>query len=278
MKNISTRNKELNRVKGMIKRLESKGYEVVKSIENLTTRQLRNIRSGKDLVSRGLYRFSEIGYEELRRKQLRKRIVKAEREARAMGYNIERMPLGRLIADEKILSIRGTKGLISYMAESGYLYKRYSREVAPQEARSGVINISDVNGQKYDSSGTHIPRNNVYTGSMAAIQMDMLLSIAEYGERYRGVKGDVNSDQMINKSGRRLKDIIVTARLRHSDEEILEYIESHWAGNGRGIDGLAKTVERLVLAVYDEEYRTWASGLDLYEQTMEEIEDVLNLM
>lgn len=216
---------ELRRVNRMIKRLEANGYEVAIGIEGLTTRQLHNIKSGRDLVRRGLYKFSEAGYEALRSKQENRRAK--EREKRAVRKAVK------------------TQAPVT----------RYT------ESESGA----------YNSSGESIARINVFTGSEATIQLDMLLGIAEYGRTYTGRKTDKSAVKSVQDSGKRLIDIINRARTMHSDEEIVARIESDYGS----IREFARHIERLVLAVYDREYAEWSGGLVAYNIEIDDICDTL---
>lgn len=266
----ATYKSELARVKKMAKRLEEQGYDLGKSIESLTLRQLKKIKSGKELVDKGYYKFGERAYEQLRRKQILKNLSKVTKRAEAAGYEIT-TDLNSLSATD-LRNIRG----ISDLRRKGLASKRYSRPVSDYERDSGsVINLGDVTRAKYDSSGDNIPRNNVFRGSEATVQIDMLLSIAEYGRYYRSIKADTSGQEAVNESGKRLIKIITDARLKHTDEELVEAIEKSPYGSVRA---LARFVERMVLAVYDEEYASWADGGSAYNMELDDIRRALMLM
>lgn len=273
MSNKATKlhNKELARVRKIAKRLEGQGYvlNIGKDISNLSTRQLRNIHSGHDLVSRNIYHFGEEASEKLRKEQIRKKLRKLEKQASAEGYKIDRRMI--LAADNKLRNAS-----ISKLKKWGYISKRYERPASEYEERyEEEVDIDELLKRVYNNSGTNIPRANVYSGSDASIQIDILLSIAEYGDQYRGVLGRTDSDELINNNGRILEKWINQARMKHTDEEIVANIEKKWQG---GIQEFAKDLERLVLAVYDKVYATWGSSPEEFKLMMREVEETLKMM
>lgn len=258
--------KELTRVKKMAARLEKKGYEITGDLSKLTVRQLKNIKSGTDLVKRKIYSFTEQSYEVIRRKQNMKRLRSLTKKAEASGYEVDRARFATM-TNEELRNISSIRDLV----RRGYAGKRYSRPKSPVERDGNVLPISDVSQVKYDSSGEHIPRNNVFRGSQATVDVDMLLSIAEYGKTYRSMKTEGSGEALVNKNGRYLVDLITKARMKHSDEEIVAAIEKGYGS----VRLFAETIERLVLAVYDEIYAEWSMGKSAWDVDMKEVENTL---
>lgn len=160
-------------------------------------------------------------------------------------------------------------------------YHRDRRGVLGGRREPGVIGIIDVNRERFNNNGRNIPVVNVWGGSDATIYVNRLLSIAEYGENYNGWYSLLGSESTaipyINKTGRKLADIIVQARTKHTDEEIMERAESFSDGKGhRGSEGLADLIEIMVLSIYDKEYRSWTGGSsEAYNEAMRAIRDIL---
>lgn len=266
-----TKNSELRRVMNMVKRLERDGYRMTKDLSELTIGKLRNIKSGRDLVRRGYAIFTEAGYVRLRREQnIRKLKEIIKRYGDKFGFKQSDLIRGisSLERDqfERIFSKRGAER-IKFMQEMG-LFNEGFRGPKP-----GSFGISELTGKKnYDSSGEHIPRSQKYNGSEATIQIDMLLSILEYGIDYSGsaMKDDKSAHVAVNESARKLQDIFNRARSRRSDEELLQNIIKDYGT----VKHFATIVERLVLAIYDKEYH-WGAGVSAYEADMHDVEETL---
>lgn len=160
-------------------------------------------------------------------------------------------------------------------------YNRDRRGVLGGRRDPGVIGIIDVNKEKFNNNGRNINIVNVWGGSDATIYVNKLLSIAEYGENYNGWYSLEGSESTaipyINKTGRKLADIIVQARTRHTDEEIMKRAESFDDGKGhKGSDGLAELIEIMILSIYDSVYRSWTGGSsEAYNGAMRAIKDIL---
>lgn len=261
--------KELARVMKMASRLEREDYEAVKDISSLSAKQLSNIRSRKDLVRRGFYEFNN--YEKLRNEQVIRQMERLTVKAQKMGYDVDTLQIVGISkhARRNISSIRDLKkyGIIS---EDKRDRSKPSAERIRRN-RDKVSNLREVLKDTYVNHGENIPRERVFRGSQATVDMNMLQNMAEYGKNYRTLKADKSGEEAVNESGRRLANIIIEARKQHTDEELIEAINRNYGG----VKKFAKLIERLVLAVYDDEYSKWAGGGDVYDVDVREIEYVL---
>ena len=203
------RKKELKRVKALGKRLAKKGYVVTGDIEKLTTQQLRKIHSGLQLARTGVYTMSE--------SEAERRI--SERRERKLKRNANR---------------RVTQAVKRQLPNTGN--------------RNNVINIADGSDTGFSNDGLNIQRLNVYSGSEASTQIDILLGIAEYGKYYTGRKSDKSAVDLINSNGSDISDTIKEARRLYGDEVLVKAIED---SEFHSVQELGRFVEKLVLAVYD---------------------------
>ena len=270
-----TRGNELTRVRNMMKRLEQRGYvRTGADIESLTTRQLANIKSGKQLIGR-FYKFGEEAYEELRRQQnikkLRETVKRYGRE-----YGVTEISVSSFTEEEisNISKLRGREKFEAILRGSTHA----GRDIlsSRDDVRSNKIGYNEQGKKLYDSSGRNIGR--IYYGSEATAQINKLLSIAEYGKHYMGtrLKDYGSSDtaiDMIHSSGEHLVKVITQARNKFTDEELVERIKRDYGT----VDFFATIVERMVLAVYDKTYAEWAGGSDAYNADMWEIERTLGV-
>lgn len=270
-----TRSNELTRVRNMMKRLEKHGYvRTGADIESLTTRQLANIKSGKQLVGR-FYKFGEEAYEELRRQQ---NIKKLKETVKRYGreYGITEISISSFTEEEisNISKLRGREKFEAILRGSTHA----GRDIlsSRDDVRSNKIGYNEQGKKLYDSSGRNIGR--IYYGSEATAQINKLLSIAEYGKHYMGTRlkdygsGDTAID-LIHSSGEHLVRVITKARSKFTDEELVERIKRDYGS----VEFFATIVERMVLAVYDKEYAEWAGGNNAYHADMMEIENTLGV-
>lgn len=268
-----TKNSELRRVMNMVKRLERDGYKITKDLSELTIGKLRNIKSGRDLVRKGYAAFTEAGYERLRREQNIKALEKSlKKYGGAYGAN-----RAALTGEAKALSREEYESLLNKRGRERFEAIRQRgliRGLSPVQSRDDtrVTTVGYEAGKKlYDSSGEHITR--VYHGTEATRQMDMLLSIAEYGATYMGsgYKDSRDGVPLINSAGKRMKDIIISARMKRSDEDLIASIIRDYGT----VQYFSTVVERLVLAIYDKEYAEWAAGSTAYDVDLRELKETL---
>lgn len=271
-----TRGNELTRVRNMMKRLERRGYvRTGADIESLTTRQLANIKSGKQLVGR-FYVFGEEAYEELRRQQNIKKLKETVKRY-GRGYGITDVHITALTEEDisDISKLRGHKKFEEILRRSGAGRIADTFGVR-DDVKPDKIGRNERGEKLYDSSGNNIRR--IYYGSEATAQINKLLLIAEYGKKYMGTRlKDYGAADtaigMINSSGEHLVRVIRAARQKFSDEELVERIIRDYGS----VDFFATIVERMVLAVYDKEYAEWAGGSNAYNADMWEIEKTLGV-
>lgn len=260
------------------------------------------------MARRNIVRMTDEEYEALRRKQNLKK-VKASMKARlkrnpswwsnalrATGdVHVDPSSMIDVIeyfSDEslrKLTTTRRIRDIMKVFEDEGVVEKR-SEWSGYEGDRRGILSgrrdpivtgIIDANKEKFDNNGSHIPVVNVWGGSDATIYVNKLLSIAEYGENYNGwfsLKGSESTAiPYINKTGRKLADIIVNARTKHTDEEIMERVKGFSDGKGHdGAEGLADLIEIMVLSIYDPVYRDWTKGTsDNYDSAMRAIKNIL---
>lgn len=260
------------------------------------------------MARRNIIRMTDEEYEALRRKQNLKK-VKASMKARlkrnpswwsdalrATGYfhsdTTSMIEAIESFSDESLRELTTTRRLRDIMkvfdreqvVEKRSEWSGYGRgnrrsslsgRNLPEDAQ--VIDLGRA--RTFTNDGRHINVVNVWGGSDANIYVNRLLSIAEYGENYNGWYSDGNSTAIpyINKTGRKLADIIVQARTKHTDEEIQKRAESFSDGRGHmGAEGLAELIEIMVLSIYDPVYRDWTRGTsDNYDSAMQAIKNIL---
>lgn len=271
-----TRGNELTRVRNMMKRLEKRGYvRTGADIESLTTRQLANIKSGKQLIGR-FYKFGEEAYEELRRQQnIRKLKETVKRYGRE--YGITNISMWNLTEEDisNISKLRGHERFEEILKRSGtgIIADNFGSR---DDVKPDKIGRNERGEKLYDSSGRNIGR--IYYGSEATAQINKLLSIAEYGKNYLGTRlkdyGVGNTAlKLVQSSGEHLVRVIRAARRKFTDEELVERIIRDYGS----VDFFSTIVERMVLAVYDKEYAEWAGGSNAYHADMMEIENTLGV-
>lgn len=221
--------RELRRIAQMMNRLEAKGYVRTGRQMNLTTRQMKNIKRGLDLVRRGFYELSDEQY-------WKNREVQREKKAKAHIKSVARR--------SKDLEAKDTaRNLMSEGADVGF-----------------------------NNDGLNIPRLKTFKGSEASIKIDMLMSIAFYGEYYTGRKTDKSAVQYVNNNGRMLSDLIERARKTHGDEALVAAIEDSEYGS---VEEFARFLEKFILAIYDQVYFQGDGFSQTWEDAFREISFIL---
>lgn len=235
--------------------------------------------------------FTDEMYEALRREQnikkLRKKVGKNfGRALRATGYETSDPDIGFRdiiagLSDAELRELSTVRGVSNVMRKLSTMGKRNAEDdgwvrlatvgestserdlnaIRRHNIDTSVISIEDALKKGFVNDGHNIRAINVYSGTEASMFLDRLMSIARYGENYNGWYGKENSTAIpyINRTGRQLSDMIASARMKHTDEEIYQHIKEH--SEFVDVKKLADLVEQLVLSIYDEQYRSWTGGV-----------------
>ena len=244
--------------------------------------------------------FTDEAFEALRRKQNIKKIKASIKRAggfgkvlKATGYqhigDDSFMQILESMTDEDLRQLadeRKVRSKVAILSRSGMIEKRSdSRSLVGADIRRGeqqqleVISMLDRDANRFNNNGHNIRVLNVFGGTEETMYVDKLLAIAEYGENYNGWYGKADSSAIpfINKTGKKLADMITSARMKHTDKEIYDRVEHNYRG---GLQGLADDIEKLVLSIYDPIYREiredQKNHKGLYEQELDLIRNILS--
>lgn len=253
-KSVKDHNREVKRVQGIISRLTKSGdFSVNIDISSLSTRKLKNVHKGLDLVRKGYAIRTDAWYE-------RKRKEEEER--------IEREEQRRIDRRERAIERRVDK-------KYKYADKRHKDD--PIRFVGPVVNIMDEveatgGASDFKNDGTNITKFKIYSGSSASVQIDMLMAIAEYGKQYTGMKVNKDAVEFVNEKGKVIYNMIDEARRKFGDEELVKRIEeSEWGS----VKQMAKTIERMILSIYDRNYFEGSEFGSTVDEDMIDLEMVL---
>lgn len=218
--------------------------------------------------------FTEEDYEALRRKQNIKKIKASIKRAGGLKKLIKR---GNYAISENT----DIDELLNNLSDD--LLRRLADSRKPQN-KVGVMvrkyidvrTIEEETSGKYNPEAHHIREIQSFSGSKATVYIDKLMSMAEYGENYRGwyaAEYRPESVAVINKTGKKIGNMIKAARSKHTDDEIYNHLKDNFPG---GLTKLADEIERLILSVYDKEYRGWAGGEGKYDIVMNHVKEALD--
>ena len=146
-------------------------------------------------------------------------------------------------------------------------------------AGTKVVDLIAGERTDWDNDGEHIQRLEVFSGTDATIQMDMLLGIAEYGKYYSGRRLEYTEDKSgrtavdyINDNGEEITNLIMEARRHYSDEVLVKTIEQSEHGSVRE---LGRMLEKLILAIYDRTSFSGGQYLAEFDNKMESLRILL---
>jgi hypothetical protein len=152
--------------------------------------------------------------------------------------------------------------------------KYVARRSKDLEAKDTATNLmSEGADVGFNNDGLNIPRLKTFRGPEASVKIDMLMSVAFYGEYYTGRKTDKSAIQYVNNNGKMLSDLIARARKVHGDEALVAAIEDSEYGS---VEEFARFLEKFVLAIYDQVYFQSDGFSQTWEDAFREISFILD--
>lgn len=146
------------------------------------------------------------------------------------------------------------------------IHKKHERKRKENLKKEKVVSMKEAS--TYNPSAPHWGK--VLSASDAATAIiDNIIKILEAGADYTGghSKKEKSGFVAVNQSAERIELIFRDARMKRSDEDILSDILARYDS----ISAIQERIERLIGAIYDPLYASWASGSAVYEAHMAEL-------
>ena len=133
--------------------------------------------------------------------------------------------------------------------------------------------------KKAEKPKTKQPKNvtringNVYRGTTSDMTLNTIYKTLDEGKNYTGGKSRKTTSGFLSvqTSARRLSIIITSAEKKIGAEEIIKRVNQKFGS----VEKFKERLEKLILAIYDDEYASWANGSEKYERDIREIAELI---